>query len=48
MNLPIITATCDGCLPWVRFWPGVANAPIRQELHEDHCHVFPRMQRIDN
>ncbi|MEI3866637.1 hypothetical protein V6S02_06010 [Microbacterium sp. CCNWLW134] len=44
----ITTATCKGCNPWVRVIAHpTTNQPIAQELHEDTCHVWPKLTRSD-
>lgn len=43
----ITAATCPTCEPWVRWWRSGSGAWVRQEMHEDHCTVYPRVQRND-
>lgn len=41
----ITTATCDTCLPWVRWIRTGSGAWVRQLRHDDHCLVQPHVQR---
>lgn len=50
MNRPvsIMPATCDTCWPWVRWWRTGSGAWVRQEQHEAHCTVYPKVQRSNH
>lgn len=43
----IATADCHTCNPWSRFWRTASGSWQVQERHEDHCNVYPRVQRND-
>lgn len=42
----VLPASCPTCRPWVRLVPTPTGALARQELHEPHCVVVPRLQKV--
>lgn len=50
MRRPVTIATvdCHHCTPWVRWVRSGSGAWVAQTKHENHCDVYPHVQRKGN